>query len=95
MDAIFYVAYNGNKWRNLPGDYPRWRTVHTFFTRWRQDGSVGAIHSVLHDEVRRSEGRDTGPTAAIIDSQSVRAAEVSADSCGYDAGKKVAGRKGM
>ncbi|MGW0633977.1 IS5 family transposase [Streptomyces sp. NPDC002758] len=94
VDAIFYVADNGNKWRNLPGDFPHWRTVHTVFTRWWQDGSVDAIHNDLRDEVRRSEGRDTDPTAAIIDSQSVRAAEtVGADSRGYDAGKKVAGRK--
>ncbi|WP_461068629.1 hypothetical protein [Streptomyces pseudoechinosporeus] len=64
-----------NKWRNLPGDFPHWHTVHTAFTRWWQDGSVDVIHNDLRDEVRRYEGRDTDPTAAIIDSQSVRAAE--------------------
>ncbi|MEN8649716.1 IS5 family transposase [Streptomyces sp. 21So2-11] len=94
VDAIFYVADNGCKWRNLPGDFPPWRTVHAIFTRWFQDGDVDAVHNDLRDLVRQAEGREADPTAAIIDSQSVRAAEtVGADSRGYDAGKKVAGRK--
>lgn len=94
VDAIFYVADNGCKWRNLPCDFPPWRTVHAIFTRWWQDSDVNAIHNDLRDEVRRAEGRDVDPTAAIIDSQSVRAAEtVSRESRGYDAGKRVAGRK--
>ena len=94
IDAIFYIADNGCKWRNLPGDFPPWRTVHAIFTRWYQNGDVDAVHSELRDQVRRAEGRDVEPTAAVIDSQSVRAAEtVGAGSRGYDAGKKVAGRK--
>jgi transposase len=93
-DAIRYVADNGCKWRNLPCDFPPFRTVHAIFTRWNQDGDLDALHNDLRDEVRKAEGRDTEPTAAIIDSQSVRAAEtVGAASRGYDAGKKVAGRK--
>ncbi|MET9858166.1 IS5 family transposase [Streptomyces smyrnaeus] len=93
-DAIFYIADNGCKWRNLPCDVPPWRTVHAIFTRWWQDGDVNAIHNDLRDEVRRAEGRDVDPTAAIIDSRSVRAAEtVGTESGGYDAGKRVAGRK--
>lgn len=94
VDAIFYLADNGCKWRNLPADFPPWRTVHAIFTRWYQDGAVDALHNELRDAVRRAAGRDPDPTAAIIDSQSVRAAEtVDADSRGYDAGKKVPGRK--
>jgi transposase len=94
VDAVFYVADNGVKWRNLPLDFPPWRTVHTIFTRWWGDGDVTALHNDLRDEVRRCEGRDTDPTAAIIDSQSVRAAETVAKATrGYDAGKKVPGRK--
>jgi transposase len=94
VDAIFYVADNGCKWRNLPGDFPPWRTVHAIFTRWYQDGDVDAVHNDLREQIRHEEGRETDPTAAIIDSQSVRAAEtVGADTRGYDAGKKVAGRK--
>lgn len=78
VEAIFYVADNGDKRRNLPGDFPAWRTVHTISTRWWQDGSLDAVHNDLREEVRRSEGRDTDPAAAIIDSQSVRAAGRSA-----------------
>jgi transposase len=94
-DAIFYVADNGCKWRNLPVDFGiPWRTAHAVFTRWYQNGDVDALHNDLRDAVRRAEEREADPTAAIIDSQSVRAAEtVGADSRGYDAGKKVPGRK--
>ncbi|MGW3917544.1 IS5 family transposase [Streptomyces sp. NPDC005070] len=64
------------------------------FTRWWQDGDVNAIHNDLRDKVRCAEGRDVDPTAAIIDTQSVRAAgTVGTESRGYDAGKRVAGRK--
>jgi transposase len=69
-------------------------TVHAIFTRWRQDGDLHALHNDLREKVRQAEGRQAEPTAAIIDSQSVRAAEtVGAGSRGYDAGKKVPGRK--
>ncbi|MRH93644.1 IS5 family transposase, partial [Nocardia sp. SYP-A9097] len=94
VDAIFYLADNGCKWRNLPADFPPWHTVHAAFTRWWANGDVTAVHNDLRDMVREAEGREVDPTAAIIDSQSVRAAEtVGAQSRGYDAGKKVAGRK--
>ncbi|MCX4094499.1 IS5 family transposase [Nocardia sp. alder85J] len=93
IDAIFYVDDNGCKWRNLPADFPPWRTVHAAFTRWWVSGDVLAVHNDLRDLVRAAEGRDPDPTAAIIDSQSVRAAEtVGAGSRGFDAGKKINGR---
>jgi transposase len=95
IDAIRYVADNGIKWRNLPTDFGLpWRTVHAIFTRWWHDGDLLALHNDLREKVRRAEGRAAEPTAAIIDSQSVRAAEtVGAGSRGYDAGKTVQGRK--
>ncbi|WP_306356630.1 MULTISPECIES: IS5 family transposase [unclassified Nocardia] len=94
VDAVFYLADNGCKWRNLPADFPPWKTVHAAFTRWWASGDVTAVHNDLRDLVRRAEGRDVDPTAAVIDSQSVRAAEtVGAQSRGWDAGKKVGGRK--
>jgi len=93
-DAIGYVVDNGVKWRNLPADFPPWRTVHAIFTRWGRDGDTLALHNDLREKVRQDAGREAEPSAAIIDSQSVRAAEtVGAASRGYDAGKKVAGRK--
>jgi len=68
--------------------------VHALFTRWYGDGDIDAVHSDLRAKVRRAQGRETEPSAAIIDSQSLRAAEtVGADTRGYDAGKKTPGRK--
>ncbi|MGW4048607.1 IS5 family transposase [Streptomyces sp. NPDC004721] len=95
IDAICYVADNSNKWRNLPVDYGiHWKTLHATFTRWSRDGFTLALHNDLREKVREAEGRDQEPSAAVIDSQSVRAAEtVGADSRGWDAGKKVGGRK--
>lgn len=94
VDAIRYVAHNGGVWRALPGDFPPWKTVYGYHARWTRDGTVGRIHNALREQVRTSEGRAPQPTAALVDSQSVRAAEtVARSSRGYDGGKKVNGRK--
>ncbi|MFD1548066.1 transposase [Nonomuraea guangzhouensis] len=87
MDAIRYVVDNGCKWRNLPADFRvPWRTVHAIFTRWWQDGDLYALHNDLRERVRLADGREPEPSAEIIDSQSLRAAEtVAASSRGYDA----------
>lgn len=94
VDAIRYVAHNGGVWRALPVDFPPWKTVHDYHTQWAGDGTARRIHDALREQVRAIEGRTAQPTAALVDSQSVRAAEtVTAPSRGYDAGKKVNGRK--
>jgi transposase len=94
VDAIRYVAHNGGVWRALPADFPPWKTVHDYHTRWASDGTLNRIHNALREQIRVAEGRHHQPSAAIIDSQSVRAAEtVGRSSRGYDAGKKVNGRK--
>jgi transposase len=94
VDAIRYVAHNGGVWRALPADFPPWKTVHDYHTRWAADGTVNRIHAALRVQVRTAEGRTDQPSAAIVDSQSVRAAEtVAAAGRGFDAGKKVNGRK--
>jgi transposase len=94
VDAIRYVADNGGKWRALPADFPPWKTVHGFFTRWARTGVVERIRDRLREQVRIRAGRNPTPSAAAIDSQTVRAAEtVSATSRGYDGGKKINGRK--
>jgi transposase len=94
VDAIRYVAHNGGVWRALPADFPPWQTVYDYYARWVADGTVNHIHNALREQVRAVEGRQTEPSAAIIDSQSVRAAEtVARTSRGYDAGKRVNGRK--
>jgi len=78
----------------LPKDFAPWATVYWYFARWRSDGSLDRLHDALRDAVRRAEGREDEPSAGIIDAQSVKgSATVGAASRGYDAGKKVNGRK--
>jgi transposase len=94
VDAIFYVLENGIKWRALPTDFPPWSTVYNYFATWETAGVTQDVLDDLRDRVRLREGRRAEPTAAIIGSASVRAAEtVGRPGRGYDAGKKVNGRK--
>jgi transposase len=94
VDAIRYVIHNGCVWRALPADFPPWRTVYGLFQRWNASGATIALHDALRAQVRRAAGRNTEPTAAVIDSQSVRAAAtVPKASRGWDNAKKVNGRK--
>ena len=118
LNAIFYVLTQGCTWRNLPGDFPAWPTVYTYFAwrvtrharNWRKDGTWVVIHEKLRDWVRSQQERKPDPSEAIIDSQSVKTAAKSAvlgfpqvehlfktamlnHSVGYDAGKKIKGRK--
>jgi transposase len=94
VDAIFYVVDNGIKWRALPVDFPPWSTVYNFFACWQAAGITRDVLDMLRERVRLAEGRTATPTAAVIDSQSVKAAEtVWRSSRGYDAGKKINGRK--
>ncbi|MGW1752384.1 IS5 family transposase [Streptomyces sp. NPDC002092] len=94
LDAVFYVTDNGIKWRSVPANFPAWDRVYAFFRRWRENGLVRELHDRLRGKVRTAEGRQAEPTAAIIDSQSVKgAASVPADSRGYDGGKKINGRR--
>jgi transposase len=94
VDAIRYLTDNGCKWRALPADFPPWKTVHGFFTRWKAAGVIAQIHDRLREQVRIRAGRNAQPSAGSIDSQTVRAAEtVSNSSRGYDAGKRINGRK--
>jgi transposase len=94
VDAIRHVDHNSCVWRALPVDFPPWPTVYHYFRTWNRDGTLTALHGGLREQVRQAEGRHAEPSAAILDSQSVRAAEtVARSSRGYDAGKKVNGRK--
>lgn len=94
VDAIFYVVDNGIKWRALPGDFPPYSTVFNYFAAWEKTGATAGILDALRDRVRLAEGRAAEPTAAVIDSASVRgAATVGAGTRGWDAGKRVNGRK--
>jgi putative transposase len=96
IDAMFYLVDNGIKWRALPADFPPWKTVYGLHARWKQDGVLADITDLLRAAVRTAAGRDPEPSAAIIDSQSVReSAEgvVPAATSGYDGSKMVNGRK--
>ncbi|MGW2856821.1 transposase [Streptomyces sp. NPDC001215] len=85
IDAIRYLVDNGIKWRAMPADFPAWDRVYAFFRRWRDHRLIAEFHDRLRGRVRQSEGRDTEPTAAIVDSQSVKAAaSVPGASRGFD-----------
>jgi len=74
-------------WRALPVDFPPWPTVYHYFRTWNRDGTLTGLHNGLREQVRQAEGRHAEPSAAILDSQSVRAAETVAHaSRGFDAG---------
>lgn len=94
VDAIRYVVDTGCKWRALPADYPPWRTVWGFMARWTAAGVIGQIRDHLRGRIRRDMGKGPRAVATVIDSQSVKAAEtVGKESRGYDAAKKINGRK--
>jgi putative transposase len=94
VDAVRYLTHNGPVWRALPADFPPAGTVYWWAGKWQADGSTARMHDDLRDRVRLAAGRTPGPTAAIIDSQSVKGSEmVPRTGRGYDAGKKINGRK--
>ena len=75
VNAIFYVNKHGCTWRGLPHDFPKWQTVYGYFRYWTKTGVWERINATLRDAVRETEGKASEPTAAIIDSQSVKTTE--------------------
>jgi transposase len=75
LDAICYVVRSGCAWRMLPNDFPKWQGVYAIFRRWASQGRFGAMHDRMRSLWRAREGRETSPTAAVMDSQSIKTAE--------------------
>ena len=75
LNGIFYVLWTGCQWKALPKDLPPKSTVHWYFMLWDWDGTLERLHQLLYVAVREQEGREASPTAAIIDSQSAKAAQ--------------------
>ena len=75
VDAILYVLRSGGNWRLLPHDFPPWQTAYHYFRLWRLDGTWERIHTRLREQARRRAGREASPSAAILDSQSVKTTE--------------------
>ena len=75
LNSILYLTRSGCAWRLLPHDFPHWKTVYTYFRLWRLNGLWEQIHDRLREQTRQAAGREPSPSAAIIDSQSVKTTE--------------------
>ena len=93
LNAIFYILCEGCRWRALPGDFPAWQTVYTYFRNWRINGTWVRIHDHLREWVRVEQERQPSPSEAVIDSQSVKSAAMVSKQVGFDGGKLIKGRK--
>ncbi len=93
VNAILYVLRSGCPWRMLPHEFPAWGTVYYYFRRWQREGIWDQVLRALRMQVRRKQDRDQEPSAAIIDSQSIKTSAVRGPEKGYDMGKKIWGRK--
>ncbi len=85
VNAILYVARTGCQWRNLPHDFPKWSTVYSCYHRWSWRGTLDKMHAELRSQVRSVHGKTATPTAAIVDSQSVKVTSKGGSHASYNA----------
>jgi transposase len=93
VNAILYLIKTGIQWRMMSNDLPKWKTVHHYFTVWRENGLWKAIYEPLLEAERAEKGRESQPTAGCLDWQSVKTGRYCEEEKSYDGGKKVTGRK--
>ena len=93
VNGILYMLRSGGPWRLVPHDLPAWGTLYDYFRTWRNDGTWDQVQKSLLKRMRQKEGRDEGPSAAVIDSQSIKTSATNGTEKGFDAGKLIWGRK--